>query len=747
MAGEVERLSGKLGIDTTDFKTGVRAADRELRVLESGFKASAAALGDWTKDATGLESRIKSLTSQIDIQKLKVDALRAEHQRLSEANGAGSKAAQEAEIKLNKETETLNKMSTELDRTQVALVDVTTGENQVGDAAQEMGSDVDEGGSKMEGFKTVLGGVGTVLGGVVTGILAVGAAAVATVGLMGGLVFSSAEAAGGLVDLSAKTGISVERLQELDFISHQIGVSLDTITGAQSRLVRSMASSADGTGEQAKSFDTLGIKVKDAQGNLRDTQTVFAETLDALSKIENPAERDALAMSLFGKSAQELNPLIKTSADEMERLTDKAHEMGAVMSDEDVAALEAFDDTLASLQSGLKGTLGTLATAFLPGFQSVFDQVGGYLKTFTDIVSGADGDFGKIATGLTGLVTQIATDVAQQAPAMLQAGLGIVKAILDAITTALPAMLEAGIAILKSLLDFIVASLPTLIDAGIKIILFLVDALVANLPMLVDAALQAVIALANGLAAALPELIPAIIEALILIVNTLVENAPMLIEAATALILGLTEGIIAALPILIPAIPAIIKAIIDALIVALPQIATAGGQLIGMLASGFFASYPLLGDAIIKVMDLLLKTLFSKKLSLVDIGKDFIGGLIDGIKSASGYLFDAVKEVVEDMLQSIKDALLMKSPSRKGKEIGRNLGLSLPLGMQEVMGDIQRSFAGMTNQLAGTVAGSLGGSSAVSSSVNTNNIPVYGNVYLQGSTTPDSLGDALVKRY
>ena len=47
MAGEeVERLSGKLGLDTTDFKTAVRESDRALRVLESGFKASAAALGD-----------------------------------------------------------------------------------------------------------------------------------------------------------------------------------------------------------------------------------------------------------------------------------------------------------------------------------------------------------------------------------------------------------------------------------------------------------------------------------------------------------------------------------------------------------------------------------------------------------------------------------------------------------------------------------------------------------------------------
>ena len=131
MAEAAEKLSGKLGLDTTDFKTALTSANRELRVLESGFKASAAALGDWTKDATGLETRVKSLTDQIDIQKLKVAALAAEHQRLVQEQGENSRAAQEAEIKLNKETETLNKMEGELNNTEAALQEMTQGEEEI----------------------------------------------------------------------------------------------------------------------------------------------------------------------------------------------------------------------------------------------------------------------------------------------------------------------------------------------------------------------------------------------------------------------------------------------------------------------------------------------------------------------------------------------------------------------------------------------------------------------------------------
>jgi hypothetical protein len=404
MPGAFEQLSGKLGLDTTDFKTAIQSANRELRVLESGFKASAAALGDWTQDATGLESRIKSLTGQIDIQKSKVAALAEEHQRLVQEHGEGSRAAQEAEIKLNKETETLNKMQVELQGTEGALQEMTEGEQEAGEAAQFMGE-------KIDGSQTILAALGGAVGIAVTALAALGAAAIGAVSAITDLVLSAAEAGSELQDMSDKTGISTQRLQELSFIGNQVGTSLDTITGAQARLIRSMDTAAEQQAkfdeqlangvmedeikvpvEMAAAFNGLGVAFVDAGGNLRDNQAVFTDLIDALGRIQNPAERDALAMQIFGKSAQELNPLIKLGAQGMAEMTEQAHELGAVMSDESVAALDAFDDMLSGLKDGLKGTLGTLATAFLPVFQklaTVFQgQIMPVIQRFIAIVSG-----------------------------------------------------------------------------------------------------------------------------------------------------------------------------------------------------------------------------------------------------------------------------------------------------------------------------------------------------------------------
>jgi len=409
-----------------------------------------------------------------------------------------------------------------------------------------------------------------------------------------------------------------------------------------------------------------------------------------------------------------------------------------------VAALEAFGDTLASLEAGLKGTLGTLAAAFLPGFQAVFDQVGGYLKTFTDIVSGADGDFGKIAEGLTGLVSEIATDLAAQAPAMLDAGLAIVQSILDAIISALPQLLTAAVSIVSSLVQFIAQALPTLIGAGVQILLMLVDVIVQNLPILIGAALQAIIALANGLAEALPVLIPAVVQAIITIVQTFIDNVPMLVGAALALILGLAEGLIVALPQLIAVIPTLIDSLLSALLQAYPMIMESGAKLLGMLATGIVGSIPLVILGISELIVRLGTTLgkFARD-ELPKMGKAFIQGLVDGMVSATGMLYDAIAEIVLGMIATIQELLGIASPSKVGRGIGANFISSTGLGAQDEFANVERYFRFAFGRLATVAANGSGNGGTITNSNETNNIPIYGNVIIQGDTPAGSLGSSL----
>lgn len=155
MAGD-SRLSARFGADVSDFKNGINEINRELKVLDSGFKASSSALGDWSSSATGLESRITTLNKQIDLQKEKCGALAYQLDQMKAAHGANSVEAQNAEIKLNKETETLNKMQNELKDTTGAL-------KKMGDQTDQAGSQAKESGAKFQGFGQIIDNVKNII--------------------------------------------------------------------------------------------------------------------------------------------------------------------------------------------------------------------------------------------------------------------------------------------------------------------------------------------------------------------------------------------------------------------------------------------------------------------------------------------------------------------------------------------------------------------------------------------------------
>ncbi|MDY4231808.1 MAG: hypothetical protein SOX74_06985 [Candidatus Faecousia sp.] len=124
------------------------------------------------------------------------------------------------------------------------------------------------------------------------------------------------------------------------YAAELVDVPTETLTKSMAKQIKSMKAVQDGTKLSVEAYDKLGVSVMNAGGSLRDSDTVYWEVIDALGKIENETERDALAMQILGKSAQELNPLIEQGAERIQELGDQAREAGYVLSDE---MLNAYD--------------------------------------------------------------------------------------------------------------------------------------------------------------------------------------------------------------------------------------------------------------------------------------------------------------------------------------------------------------------------------------------------------------------
>lgn len=205
--------------------------------------------------------------------------------------------------------------------------------------------------------------------------LAAGAAAVAAGAAFVAMGVAELENADKIQVTADIYGLTAERVQELQYVGTKLDVELDTMTKAQSLLTKNMYLAEKGTGTQADAFKALGVSVVDGNGNLRDAKTVMDETITALGKMPNETERDAVAMKLFGKSAMELNPLIKAGGEEIAKLTKEARDSGAVLSNEGIAGLDGFGDSVEALKVSVMGLVGQALANILPQLQGMLTNL------------------------------------------------------------------------------------------------------------------------------------------------------------------------------------------------------------------------------------------------------------------------------------------------------------------------------------------------------------------------------------
>lgn len=207
------------------------------------------------------------------------------------------------------------------------------------------------------------------------------------------LTVKSAGTADELNTLAAKTGLSTDRLQEMSYAARFIDVDLETMTDSMVKLTRSMDAAREGTKKQQDAFKQLGVEYKNSDGSLRNAKDVWAEAIDALGSMTNEAERDAIALELFGRSAAELNPLIKAGSTELNRLAKEAHDVGAVMSKENVTSLNKLNDSLDQFKAVLAVAGGEIGSAFAPVLESlkpiimntVVPAIKGFAKILSDV--------------------------------------------------------------------------------------------------------------------------------------------------------------------------------------------------------------------------------------------------------------------------------------------------------------------------------------------------------------------------
>lgn len=163
-----------------------------------------------------------------------------------------------------------------------------------------------------------------------------------------------------------KVGITTEELSKLAYAGELADVSLETLVGSLGKLTKAQAAALDTGSKTAEVFDALGIAVKDADGNLRSSSAVLGDFAQRFKELGGSPEAVAAGFQLFGRSFQELIPLLKDGREGIEGAADELERMGGVISTETGVAAEEFNDNLTRLKTQFTSIMAQIAQQLLP---------------------------------------------------------------------------------------------------------------------------------------------------------------------------------------------------------------------------------------------------------------------------------------------------------------------------------------------------------------------------------------------
>lgn len=174
------------------------------------------------------------------------------------------------------------------------------------------------------------------------------------------------EAEASLAKLSQMAGVSVETLSGLGFAAAAVGISQDEMAMSMKKLNVAISDAAGDTASKAGiAFGLLGIKVKDASGNLKDAGQITYEMADAFKGAADGPNKVAIAVALMGKAGQQMIPQLNQGADGLRAMQKAAEDSGAALSKDAAEAAEAFSVKLNVLTKELHDGLGNMIAAQL----------------------------------------------------------------------------------------------------------------------------------------------------------------------------------------------------------------------------------------------------------------------------------------------------------------------------------------------------------------------------------------------
>ena len=192
--------------------------------------------------------------------------------------------------------------------------------------------------------------------------------------------------------LSGITGATAKETSELLAVANYMGVAMEDSAGAFAKFSKNVGAAKEKM-EVARAegklgtdiFSKLGYTLEDIQG--KNTVEVFKMIQERLRGMKDGAEKTRVEMELFGRTGYQMHAMLNMSAEQMDKVAERAKAMGLIIDDETAAKSAKLNRELKDLENTGKRLAVSIGHELVPVFNDYAKGVLDVAKEFESMTA------------------------------------------------------------------------------------------------------------------------------------------------------------------------------------------------------------------------------------------------------------------------------------------------------------------------------------------------------------------------
>lgn len=192
--------------------------------------------------------------------------------------------------------------------------------------------------------------------------------------------------------LSGITGATAKETSELLAVANYMGIAMEDSAGAFAKFSKNVGAAKEKM-EVARAegklgtdiFSKLGYTLEDIKG--KNTVEVFKMIQERLRGMKDGAEKTRVEMELFGRTGYQMHAMLNMSAEQMDKVAERAKAMGLIIDDETAAKSAKLNRELKDLENTGKRLAVSIGHELVPVFNDYAKGVLDVAKEFESMTA------------------------------------------------------------------------------------------------------------------------------------------------------------------------------------------------------------------------------------------------------------------------------------------------------------------------------------------------------------------------